>query len=741
MADGKTKGDWRSSSNRRPSAFGGDRDDRDMPRPPSMSRSRAQLATAYAPGVLMTWEGGKGICRTVPLENEISALKGSATEDQIFDHIKEFVENWRDRALSAVDDPVNELILDTPFRNRRTGEAEVERPRFQLTGPEKIGYVPYPQVYRCGVCGSVREYNSVSEQARRPLPRKCHGHPARWTQVDVVYVHWSGELRPLSPFNYNYDSINQEVIQFNRCTCGSQAFKLRNDAPTFSEWRYICEGCGESRQLKKAAPDVLGTLEREKEKRGRDFHFVEVNMLPISYRANSAFYPQRGSFIEFADRQVIDLMSPARMTDLLSRLSEIHDIPFIEPSEADVRAAVEGSPEHETEWDDYRMLLDMAAKNEEAGKSRIADKRKNDAREIREGWFAAGLIDRGSLESPAIRGAVRNRGDWARRYDPIRLTVEHDAFVKEHIVSAMEVHRAVDVLKPDLTLTDTTNDPVRHERYLKGTSELMKRLGLERLVLLRGLPICEFSFGYSRVSSGPVYTRELNGAKTPMPVRLMAFDPLPVKDSKRPVYVTQQQNEALYFKLDENRVREWLQKNGVPDVPDENLGRAFLEKYEDFGQFLEGFKDREGRQGEARTLPSYIYLLLHTLSHQFMHALADTSGVDRDGIGEHIFPADLAFTIYRKGMTPDLGNISAMWRNSSEAFLRRAIDPRQLRCGSGALCDVRGGACPACVMVSEVSCVASNLLLSRAALQGGTPPNWESQSAPNLVGFFEGSNR
>lgn len=46
-----------------------------------------------------------------------------------------------------------------------------------------------------------------------------------------------------------------------------------------------------------------------------------------------------------------------------------------------------------------------------------------------------------------------------------------------------------------------------------------------------------------------------------------------------------------------------------------------------------------------------------------MHSLADTSGVDRDGIGEHIFPADLSFVIYRKGMTPDLGNISAMWRN------------------------------------------------------------------------------
>ena len=122
-----------------------------------------------------------------------------------------------------------------------------------------------------------------------------------------------------------------------------------------------------------------------------------------------------------------------------------------------------------------------------------------------------------------------------------------------------------------------------------------------------------------------------------------------------------------------------------------------------------------------------------------MHSLADTSGVDRDGIGEHIFPADLSFVIYRRGMTPDLGNISVMWRNHADEFLRRALDPRMLRCGSGSLCDVRGGACPACIMVSEINCIASNLLLSRAALKGGRGPEWEPSSAPDLVGFFDPS--
>jgi hypothetical protein len=315
--------------------------------------------------------------------------------------------------------------------------------------------------------------------------------------------------------------------------------------------------------------------------------------------------------------------------------------------------------------------------------------------------------------------------------------VQHDAFTREHIDEAMSRHAAVDVMDPDITLTDVVNDPQRRACYQAATGNLLHHLGVDRLVIVRGLPICEFSFGYSRVSSTPVYKREYQSQTIDMPVRLKAFDQLPIQGTKRPIYVTQQQNEALYFKLEEKRVIRWLKANGVSDVPDEALGRAFLERYEDFGPFLEIFKDREGTGGYPRTVPAYVYLLLHTLSHQMMHSLADTSGVDRDGIGEHIFPADLAFVIYRKGMTPDLGNISAMWRNHSEEFLRRAIDPRTLRCGSGSLCDARGGACPACVMVSEVSCIASNLLLSRAALKGGRGPEWEPRSAPELVGFLD----
>jgi hypothetical protein len=78
-----------------------------------------------------------------------------------------------------------------------------------------------------------------------------------------------------------------------------------------------------------------------------------------------------------------------------------------------------------------------------------------------------------------------------------------------------------------------------------------------------------------------------------------------------------------------------------------------------------------------------------------------------------------------------------MWRNFADAFLQRILEPRLLRCGSGSLCDARGGACPACIMLPDLTCVAGNQLLSRSALKGGPPPTWEGRDGAALVGYFD----
>jgi hypothetical protein len=732
MAFGTSKFDGRGYGRQRSSDTDGEAN---KATPPKMLRSRSQIATAYAPGVLMTWEGGKGICKAVPIEKQFTNGLPPNVTQTIFEGIKEFAENWRTRALDGCPSAPDEFILDDPFYDHRTGDVTINPTKFAMNQPTVVGYVPYPLLYQCGVCKTLREFKSVSEQAKRGLPEKCKDHDSRWTQVDVVYAHWYGTIEPLSPFNYVFDDTRQDVKPILNCTCGWMQFKLKNQPPVFSEWRFQCEACETTRELKKAEPHVLLKLKLDEQKGGRKFEYLEVDMLPVSYRASSAFYPQRASFIELRAATVVELMGPLRHEDLIRRLAEIHSIPYREPSDQEIQNALAVAGRSD-EWDDYVTYRNWYQKKQAQGQDAAGLKSDMDA--LREKWFTDGLVSRGELSSVAIAAAVHMRSGWARKFDPIRLTVEHAAFVEEHIQGGMRGPRrtAVDVTDPDLPLFENAGIAAELEKYRNGVQTILKRTGVGQMVLIRGLPICEYSFGFSRVSATPVYQREHNNRSVAMPVRLVAFDEM--KNHQRPIYVTQQKNEALYIKLDEERIRRWLKRNGVVDMPPDNVGlsQAYLERYQDFGQFLDDYKDKE-RQGMPRTLAPFVYMLLHSFSHQLIHSLADASGLDRDGIGEYIFPADLAFTIFRKGMTPDLGNISAMWRNHAMDFLRRSVDSRMLRCGSGSLCDSRGGACPACIMVSEVSCSSSNLLLSRSVLKGGPAPEWEVANSPDIVGYFD----
>jgi hypothetical protein len=658
----------------------------------------------------------------------------------IFQGIQEAAESWLERALTVrnPDTIPLSLVLDAPLLDQRTGQVSIDDARnFKLTRPDRIGYMPFPLLYRCGTCGRLQEFDNVNHQAANPLPATCSGHTARWSQVDVVYVHWSGGLEPLSPFRYQHNAATGEVSRVEKCDCGSTDFRLLNDAPVFSEWKYICMGCGSSRELKQADPMTLSLIKPRMD-RGEPHEWIEINMLPVSYRANSAYYVQKGYFIDFEDRRVVELMMPPQRAELLRTLALLHGFEYDEPGEQTIKEALTkaGKANEYTAWE---MLQKLAADFRAMGRVTDADKYARDAQQQRESWFASGDVDRGTVRSTALAAAVQNRSEWARRYDPLRLTIEHDIFVREHITERLVTFGAVDVLNPDRLISEAAGDAGKLDAYQATTRQYMERIGVDRIVLIRELPICEYSFGYSRVWPTPIYKRENGNRVVDMPVRLNAFPMLP-DSTHRPVYVLEQRNEALYVKLSEQRVRAWLTANAVTPAPyadKPGIAGTYIEQYQDFTPFLDPFKGHEGRAGSVREFCPYIYLLLHSLAHQVIHSLAELSGLDRDGIGEHIFPADLAFVIYRKGMTPDLGNISAMWRNYSAQFLQRLLEPRLLRCGSGSLCDQRGGACPACIMLPEVTCIAGNQLLSRSALKGGPPPTWETRSNPPLIGYFD----
>lgn len=710
--------------------------------PPRMSRSQPQLATAYAPGAMFTWEGGKGACMAVPVEGAAIDFSARPTRrDQIVENLEEFCQSWLARGMSITrsdNAPIYEVqLLESCFHNpMRTGTASVEiaLDRFEFMRPDRMGYLPGPLAYRCDTCEKMREYISPAHQVADPLSAMCsrEGQPrseCRWRQLDVVYVHWSGALEGLSPFRNTFGS-DGEVRKIPRCQCGAEEFRLTKRGNQFSLWRFICTGCGADREVFQTDRFTLNLLKPRMD-RGIPHQWSEVNMIPISYRASPVFYVQSARFIVYdADPEVVALMQPQRQDDLTARVASLHGYGGADPSDDRIREQLEAKGRLGL-WNTYESMRRQERQSREAGNIAQATVFAQAAQMTLDGWYATGDVVREAVATPELRNQVRERGNFAKRFDPIRRTVEHDALRRRKIEVPSEASN-LRAPHPDLCAEHGNRELER--AYQDRVRENLDRAGIQDAYLIRNLDMVEFSFGYTRVASAPMTVQK----DRPMPVRLMGFPPLP--DARRPIYVIEQQNEAIYIRLQPEVVAQFLIRNGVLDAPPpapRTIGSVLIEQYQDFGPFLQGFSVRDPASRErTRDASSMVFLLLHTMAHHVMQGIARFSGLDLGSMSEAIFPADLAFLVHRRGMTEDLGNISSMWRDHNGAFLHYLVNRRELRCGSGTLCDHRGGACPACVMVPETSCIAGNQLLSRAALVGGRAPLWDMNEA-QLQGYFE----
>jgi hypothetical protein len=120
------------------------------------------------------------------------------------------------------------------------------------------------------------------------------------------------------------------------------------------------------------------------------------------------------------------------------------------------------------------------------------------------------------------------------------------------------------------------------------TSLLLGLLGMADMGLIRQFDLCKFSFGHSRMESGPVLGDK---RAMDMPVRLRLFPQVKAGDvSKWPIYVLQQGNEALYVRLQEDAVLKWLDRaTGDHDkiqLNGERLGGALFERASSMNQYV-----------------------------------------------------------------------------------------------------------------------------------------------------------
>lgn len=717
-----------------------------MAKAKTMNRSRNQLATAYAPESFFTFEGGLGACIARSSAGEPIQLSES-TKDLVFERMNELGRAWFDAAFSARDsDPAKPKILPAQCIDQalldptRTQFLLPGQDRFYLCRPSHMEYTPAPLTFVCQTCGMFQDYESLAaldKDLENLIPENCPNPKKKgqcdWEQLDVIFVHWSGHWEAAFPGQWHWSDRDAKVVKRrDSCVCGSFKFKLNRRSAGIGDWFFECAVCEKPLSPKWLQND-RDTLRIIGAGMGTD-RLTDVRMQAAPYRASSAYYVKSDLFIDFKDgnQQLLTCLRPGREAELKDFVAKQYGFAVQPITDEEVQEACSGKPDCAIDLADYLSAVEriravepqLEAFPEPARTAMrgLLDLAHNNKRRILEDLrLRQILLPKVDLPTSVVSNIQNRQSNFASKFDPFRLAVEHVTLKN----TRLDVETKTNGKKPYVSFTRLDEDLApedkdKTDQAQTTTHALLEKLGLEDMGLVREFDLCRFSFGYSRMESTPIL-RDKRGMN--MPVRLNLFPPVRQNDSNRyPVYVIQQGNEAIYVRLKEEFVLKWLQHLQCPDMftlnPEEKIGAGLLGAAHPMSPFLDNLP-------ETTSPPIYLYLytLLHSYSHLVMKHISEYSGLDLGSLGEYIFPADLAFVVYRSGTTMDLGNLSALWRNAGTAMLTAMLGSKATQCGTGSLCAERGGACPDCIMMPETSCIAGNKLLSRSVLRsvGGRP--------------------
>ncbi len=729
------------------------RNDNQTPLAPSMSRTKIQLETSYAPGSLFTFEGNLVVCEALPKDQYPAANLTQYAETQILNGIEERVVAWYEAAMRSENNPQPFMCVDRALLNDDESQLkDTFRQRvFGFTEPDKMGYTPTLLTMVCNRCKRVKTFSSLNDMSSRKdelSQSNCqnteHAGECTWRQMDIIFVHPNGNYKAPEPWIYDYDLASSGVTRRKiRCPrCGETDVCLDEKSAQIGKRYYYC--ANRKCKLKRDERWLQNDVEWLNHFRADSRHFVQdIRMKPISYRSNSVHYPMQDMIIDFGKSELLTVLNDATSTALTRAIANHFDFPIHEPDQEMVKRAII-EVRGEKEWNEYESLLssrDMQEKvkdtlpkdAQEAMDAGIAalDKQAN---EMHAGWQNDGLFPSvAQIPSNLLENLLNRRERFSGRYDPFRLLIEHNTLLErivsdKHMENGMRYFTQMDRLDEYIGPDDEVERNALNHKHRR----IMDDIGVDTIGLVRKFETMQYSFGYTRVASAPT-TNYINNRE--VPVRLKLFPRTRIDDQlKHPVFVLKQNNEAIYVRLNEMAVREWLKRiNTVETITDDPIGQQYMEHVPPMGPFLDALP---GADLSAPSMALSVYTLLHTYAHHLMMAISEFSGLGVGSLSEYLFPSELAFIVYRRGMTMDLGNLTSMLRNNAPAFLKYLEERRNLGCGSGSLCLSRGGACPDCLLIPEVSCLTQNKLLSRTVLIGKDHPHNYGFNQP-IEGFLD----
>lgn len=719
--------------------------------PPQMQRSTGQLASSYAPMRHFAFENGLGVCLAVPVEAPALPLEGN-TPDQIHRRLREATLAWYRTARSRLerDDPdrarfLRHLLVDESLYNVESEDFEYQRHALGFVAPKRMGYEISPTTLICGTCNLLRPLRSARDMEEfltgeaasecvDPKRTSSSAKRCRWRQFEPIFVHPSGAWRPVEVDRLDLLRGQDEPTRLSTTceACGFRQFRVDTSKVVLSQWTLRCAKCGVAQDRWTENDEEYLVAKARAAAEGVNLDLSIFHMEKISYGAAIAYVPHSETFVDLPEAKVLEFIESNRKADLYEFVGKICGYHSELPTPGDAIAELSGRGPNARE---LAERIEMAI--ETASLPGRAERSERQIRSALEEAFEKGFLKREVRTPQAIKDKIDARSElWASRYDPFQQAVEYSALADTKLSARNEGARRsfVRFTHPDQRLAPWDEASGESERNSGEVRAALTYLGIEEAGLIPRFELCRFTYGYSRTSSTPTHP------KRAIPVRLKLFPKISVGGQNvHPVYVLRQKNEAFFFRLDPKLVREWLLLLRCADASllesEPSLTAALFMSAHPMDRFL---AEHDALASDAPRLYAAAYGLVHSMAHHVIRTLSRLSGLDESGLGEYLFPTDLAFVVYRSGMTMDLGDLSALWRNSWRTFLDELRQyPDTLGCNVGSLCAEQGAACPDCLMIPEVTCVAGNRYLSRALLTGEGRPSFMNTDARRITGYLE----
>lgn len=227
---------------------------------------------------------------------------------------------------------------------------------------------------------------------------------------------------------------------------------------------------------------------------------------------------------------------------------------------------------------------------------------------------------------------------------------------------------------------------------------------IERIVLVHRLREVIAQVGFTRFeAAGPDIDGELDLG--------VQVAPLAVDASWLPA--VENHGEGIFLEFKASAVEEWLKRPAVID-----RGVVLQSGFELW---------KKDHEQSGRTFPGLPYLLLHSLSHLLLTAVALECGYPASSLRERVYanPGRYGILIYT-GSADAEGTLGGLVQAGREIamHLRRAIDLAVL-CSNDPVCafhrpaehdhqQLNGAACHGCLLIAETSCEQRNEFLDRA---------------------------